>query len=131
MAAIGIEQLKKFPEFAKKRKYYAKKYYSILNSSGSVDLLKQDFDSIVPHIFVVKLRSHEREKIRRALLAQGIQTGVHYQPNHELSMYKIPQRSSLPITEKIFPKLLSLPLHPDLKDEDIDFVCEKLFDSTK
>lgn len=128
MAAIGIEQLKKFPEFAKKRKYFAKKYYSNLNSSGSVDLLKQDFDSIVPHIFVVKLRSHEREKIRRSLLAEGIQTGVHYQPNHELSMY---QSSSLPITEKIFPELLSLPLHPDLKDEDIDFVCEKLFDCTK
>ncbi|MCX9081630.1 MAG: DegT/DnrJ/EryC1/StrS family aminotransferase [Candidatus Methanoperedens sp.] len=128
MAAIGIEQLKKFPEFAKKRKYFAKKYYNNLNSSGSVDLLKQDFDSIVPHIFVVKLRSHDREKIRRSLLAQGIQTGVHYQPNHELSMY---QSSSLPITEKIFPELLSLPLHPDLKDEDIDFVCEKLFDCTK
>lgn len=131
MAAIGIEQLKKFPEFAKKRKYSAKKYYNKLNSSSSIDLLKQDFESIVPHIFVVKLKSHDREKIRGLLLAQGIQTGVHYQPNHVLSMYEIPDRMSLPMTETIFPKLLSLPLHPDLKDEDIDFICEKLFDCIK
>lgn len=126
MAAIGIEQFKRLPEFAARRRYLAKKYRENLESIGSIELLEQDLDSIVPHIFVIKLKSGHRDEIRNKLLEKGIQTGVHYQPNHVLSLYN--DGNSLPVTEEIFPRLLSLPLHPDLKDSDIDYICEQLME---
>lgn len=123
MAAIGIEQMKKLPEFSSRRKMLAQRYRRNLASCNSIELLKQDFDEIVPHIFVIKLRNVDREKIREQLQALGIQTGVHYMPNHLLSFYR---DGSFPVTEALFPKLLTLPLHPDLGEEDIDHVCDEL-----
>ncbi len=123
MAAIGIEQMKRLAEFSSQRRMLAKRYYRNLASCKSIELLKQDIDSIVPHIFVIKLKNVEREPIREQLQALGIQTGVHYMPNHLLSLYR---GGSLPVTEALYPRLLTLPLHPDLVEDDIDYVCEEL-----
>ena len=126
MAAIGIEQLKRFPEFAALRKQLVKRYCTNLESNNSIGLLKHDWDSIVPHIFVIKLRTGHRDEIKEELLKYGIQAGVHYLPNHFLSLYKPNITLPLPVTEEIYPKLLTLPLHPDLKESDIDYICECL-----
>jgi len=123
MAAIGIEQIKRLPEFSTRRRMLVKRYCRNLASCGSIELLKQDIDSIVPHIFVIKLVNADREKIRENMQALGIQTGVHYMPNHLLSFY---HGSNLPVTEGLFRKLLTLPLHPDLVEDDIDRICEAL-----
>ena len=126
MAAIGIEQLKRFPDFAVTRKQLAKRYCANLESNDSIELLKHDWDSIVPHIFVIKLRMGHRDEIKDELLKYGIQAGVHYLPNHFLSLYKPNITLPLPVTEEIYPKLLTLPLHPDLDEVDIDYICECL-----
>lgn len=125
MAAIGIEQFKKLPEFSARRQSLAKRYRNNLGSIDSIELLDQNLSYIVPHIFVIKLKSDNRDDVRRLLLEQGIQTGVHYQPNHILSLYNV-ENSSLPVTEELFHKLLTLPLHPDLEESDIDYICSKL-----
>ncbi len=127
MAAIGIEQFKKLPEFSVRRQSLAKRYRNNLGSIDSIELLDQDLSSIVPHIFVIKLKSGNRDDIRKLLLEQGIQTGVHYQPNHLLSLYNV-ENTSLPVTEELFHKLLTLPLHPDLKESNIDYICSKLIE---
>jgi len=127
MAAIGIEQLKKFPRMAKKRQMLAKKYDSLLSDNQYVDLLENNFDEIVPHIYVVKCndRSSGRDSIRKSLISKKIQTGVHYQPNHLLSLYKN-FSSPLVKVENVFPKLLTLPLHVDLTEENIEFICNSI-----
>ena len=51
-----------------------------------------------------------------------MQTGIHYQPNNLLSLYK--NNSTLINVEETYPKLLSLPLHLDLEAKDVEFVCE-------
>jgi dTDP-4-amino-4,6-dideoxygalactose transaminase len=123
MAAIGIEQMKRLPEFSSKRRKLAKRYRKNLLSCNSIELLNQDMETIVPHIFVIKLKNVDRDKIREKLLTCGIQTGVHYMPNHLLSFY---HNCSLPVTEALFPRLLTLPLHPDIMEDDVDHVCEEL-----
>ena len=128
MAAIGIEQLKRFPDFATSRKQLVKRYRTNLESNDSIELLKHDWDSIVPHIFVIKLRKGHRDEIKEKLLKYGIQAGVHYLPNHFLSLYKANITLPLPVTEGIYPKLLTLPLHPDLNESDVDYICEQLID---
>lgn len=126
MAAIGIEQFKRLPEFAAKRQKLAKRYQKNLRKTDSIELLEQDFNLIVPHIFVVKLNSGNRDDVRKKMLEKGIETGFHYQPNHFLTLYNPDGSYTLPITEQIFPRLLTLPLHPDLEEPDVDYICSQL-----
>ena len=71
-----------------------------------------------------------RDLIRERLAKKGIQTGIHYYPNHLLSKYRS-KFISLPVTEKIFPELLTLPLHPDLDEKEVEYVCEELTKAIK
>ena len=57
---------------------------------------------------------------------KGIETGYHYQPNHYLTIYKTKNQRSFPVTESVFPKLISLPLHPDLSKNDVHYVAESI-----
>ena len=89
--------------------------------------LQRDYDAVVPHIYVVRiLKPHDRNFIQKKLLEKGIQTGIHYQPNHKLSFYNTHNELTLPVTDEVHSELLSLPLHPDLTYEDLEFICEKL-----
>tara|TARA_Y100001958_G_C21247983_1_gene580083 strand:- start:8306 stop:9454 length:1149 start_codon:yes stop_codon:yes gene_type:complete len=129
MAAIGLVQLEKFNFFAKKRKelaqYYDKKFLNIEKISS----ISRDYNSVVPHIYVVRIKGlRDRKKIQKEMLKKGIQTGYHYYPNHFLSFYKS-KKINLPITEKIYKELVTLPLHPDLEKVHIDYICKELINT--
>ena len=51
----------------------------------------------------------------------GLKRGIHYKPNHLLSFYG-GGREALPVTERLYEELLTLPLHPGLGDEEIEVV---------
>ena len=127
MAAIGIEQLKNFPKIEKKRKLLASYYDDLLKGHEVIQTLPNDYSVVVPHIYVVRiLGMKNRNLIMGQLLKLGIQTGVHYKPNHTLSLYK--EKTSLPLkcTDSLSEELLTLPLHPDLTLDDIEYVIKML-----
>ena len=127
MAAIGIEQLKNFPKMAKKRKFLASHYDELLKGHQVIQPIANDYSVVVPHIYVVRiLGMKNRNLIQEQLLKLGIQTGIHYKPNHILSLYK--QKTSLPLnfTDLVSEELLTLPLHPDLIENDIEYVIKML-----
>ena len=127
MAAIGIEQLNRFDEFANIRKKLSKIYFNLLNNIEEISLLDINYDKTVMHIFPIFLKEpKKREKIRNQLLENGIQTGIHYFPNHRLSYFSEKEDVNLPITDKIYPELLTLPLHPDLSELDVNYVVDNL-----
>lgn len=127
MAAIGLEQLKRFPQMTTARQYLARRYDELLQSHPRIQLLPNDYEVVVPHIYVVRIKGMSNRKILQTrLLEKGIQTGIHYQPNHVLSFYHDPSALPLPVTDKVFPELLTLPLHPDVTDQDVEFVCTQL-----
>lgn len=129
MAAIGIEQLKRFPEMAATRRRLACLYDEMLGAYPQIRTFKRDYMTIVPHIYVIRIPElRDRNMLRAALLDRGIQTGIHYQPNHWLTYYRDPQASALAVTDAIFPELLTLPLHPDLSNEDVKYVCKQLME---
>ena len=127
MAAIGLEQLKRIDEFAKVRRERAKQYQSLLNLVKEIDLIGRDYDEVVPHIFPVKIKEGiSRDEVRIRLEKKGIQTGIHYLPNHTLSYYKLSSNFILPKTEKLYNKLITLPLHVDLSEMDVEYICKEL-----
>ncbi len=127
MAAIGLEQLKRFPEMAHTRKLLARRYDELLMDCPYIHPLPRDYNSVVPHIYVVRIQElSDRMALQAKLLEQGIQTGCHYQPNHVLSLFQDSTAMSLPATDSVAPELLSLPLHPDVTESDVEFICQQL-----
>lgn len=124
MAAIGRVQLTRQKHLALKRRRLAANY-DILLSNSDVKTFPLDYSRSVPHIYPVLLpASVDRNLIRESLELLGIQTGVHYKPNHTLSFYTT--SASLPITDSIYKRILSLPLHPDVRKHDQRKVVESL-----
>lgn len=127
MAAIGIEQLKRFPQMAATRQRLARRYDELLQNHPRIRFLPHDYDVVVPHIYVVRIKGMpDRKALQAQLLEHGIQSGIHYQPNHVLSFYRIPAALPLTVTDEVFSELLSLPLHPDVTDQDVEFICTHL-----
>ena len=130
MAAIGLEQLKRFPALAATRQRLAHLYDELLQDNARVRPLPRDYDDVVPHIYVVRIDGlSDRSGLRDRLLEQCIETGAHYHPNHLLSLYQDPLALPLSVTDAVFPELLSLPLHPDVTEQDVAFVCQHLQES--
>lgn len=127
MAAIGIVQLERFSEILEKRRKLATEYIKQLQDALGVTYLEHDYSEVVPHIFPIRIKGLiDRKGLQHALARAGIQTGYHYQPNHWLSLYATQTSRSLPHTEAIFRTLLTLPLHEDLENQDVEYICLKL-----
>jgi dTDP-4-amino-4,6-dideoxygalactose transaminase len=130
MAAIGIVQLNRFSFLSKKRQSLAMHYDKKLSGYQVIQIFKQDYTKVVPHIYPIRIINlTKRKKLQNILSNKGIQTGVHYYPNHYLSYFKKHNKKKLLITENIFPELLTLPLHPDLKKSDIVYIVNSLLEA--
>lgn len=123
MAAIGRVQLTRLDaEFGPARVRLAARYRERLADCHNLRLFEHQGEHVIAHIFPVRVLAGRRGALMRALNAQGIQTGMHYKPNHLLARFGAgtPQ---LPSAERLWDELLSLPLHPGLAQTDIDQVC--------
>ncbi len=122
-AAIGRVQLRRFEkEFAISRKNIAKKYSSLLKNNTNIKLIEMDYTNIVPHIFPILVKGGLRDQLFDKLKANSIQCGMHYKPNHLLSKYKTSY--SLPVSEKAYSQVLTIPLHPEITQLEIKKICQ-------
>ena len=127
MAAIGIEQLKKFDIFAKKRQSFAKQYDQLFSGNRKIKILKRDYNNVVPHIYVVIIENlKKRDLLRKKMIEKEIQTGVHYAPNHLLTFFKDNSFNDIVNAKIMYDNILTLPLHPDLTKKDITYVAKNL-----
>ena len=121
MAAIGSVQLRKFEIFKNRRQDLAIQYVLKLKKINQIRLLDIDYNNINPHIFVIKILNGERDILKEFLEKNSIQTGIHWKPNHLLSFFK---SKSLKKTELIYAQILTLPLHPDMTSNDIEYITD-------
>lgn len=124
-AAIGRVQLQKFPEFKEKRQSLAKRYCKNLGNIFEIGLLRYDYDTVVPHIFPVKVLHGKRDALKKCLADNHIECGIHYYPNHLLTYYGA-RKGTLPVTERLYGELLSLPLHPNLTKSEQDHIISSI-----
>ncbi len=122
-AAIGLVQLGRFPDFRARRVALARRYAQALSGHSGFAMLDLNYEEVVPHIFPVRVLHGRRDALRQSLSSQGIESGIHYLPNHLLSYYGDGQ-PALPVTEQVYGELLTLPLHPEVTDQDQHRILE-------
>jgi dTDP-4-amino-4,6-dideoxygalactose transaminase len=128
-AAIGRTQLDRFSEeFAPKRVELGRLYRERLRGVPGIVLLHTELGEVVPHIQPVRVTGGRRDAVRDALDAEGIQTGLHYKPNHLLTLFGAGD-PPLPVCEQLYGELLSLPLHPALPPDDVERTCATIVDT--
>jgi perosamine synthetase len=126
MAAIGLAQLEKIEWMNDKRRYWSSRYRESLKDISVINCPPvKDYMFPACHNFVIK--SERRDELRKVLMEKGITTGVHYYPNHLFDMYKDYYRN-LPITESVWNNLVTLPLYPDLEEEDFQLIIKTIRD---
>lgn len=113
-AAIGIEQLKKLDRMNVKRQKIAKRYSQEILINEKMRYSKD----CSYHIFWIRVKS--RDKFMKEMTREGIETGIHYRPIHKMSYYN--KKISLPVTEKISREIVSIPVHPNLSEDDVSRV---------
>lgn len=119
-AAIGRAQLKKLDlVFGPKRKKIARLYRDKLVGVKNLLFFHTNLNEQIPHIQPVRITNGKRDLVIKILKKNNIDTGIHYKPNHLLSLYSGDNKIKLPITEKLYSEILTLPLHPNLETEDI------------
>lgn len=124
--ALGISQLKKLPDWIKRRQQIASCYDEAFGELSAVKPLA--VNSCVCHayhLYVVKLWGIDRNKVFDSLRNAGIGANVHYIPVHLHPFYckRFGTKKGLcPVAETAHEQILSLPIFPAMTDEDVLFV---------
>ena len=132
--ALGISQLKKLPEWVRRRREIARTYDEAFAPMGAVEPVRQRADSTCAyHLYVVQLQLErlkaDREQVFNALQAEGIGVNVHYIPVHYHPYYREnlgTEEGLCPTAEAAYERILTLPVFPRMTDEDVGDVIEAI-----
>ncbi len=119
---VGLRHLR---EWTERRRALAQLYFAGLDGSGVEPLREQPYARAVHHLFVV--RHPRRDPLARALAGRGVFTLVHYPTPLHLQPVFAPlggRPGDLPVAERATSEILSLPLYPELRDEQVLWVVE-------
>jgi dTDP-4-amino-4,6-dideoxygalactose transaminase len=127
-AAVLLTKLPYLEKWNKKRIGHANLYKRNLSAVSEIILPEvREETTHTFHLFVI--RAQHRDKLKAYLEEGGIQTIIHYpQSLHNLTAYQYLnfKPEDLPVSNRLQREVLSLPIHPELKDEEIHYVCTKI-----
>lgn len=123
-ASIGLVQLKKLPSFNRRRSQIIRRYLDGIEVVQGIEPLLPFEPEKYPYQ-MFGIRSDRRNQLILHLKSQGIATGCHYTP---LSIQPLFRKYSTgcPYIEAEHNRFVTLPLHADLSDEEVDYVINAL-----
>ncbi len=130
-AVLGVK-IKYLSEWTDGRRRAAEKYRELLSTVDDIIVPKEmDYARHVYHLFVIQIKdgTEKRDALAKHLNEKGISTGMHYPiPCHlqkcfENIGYK---KGDFPISEKLASNGLSLPMYPELNDEQIGYIADNI-----
>jgi len=132
--ALGIAQLERINEILIKREEVAKLYNKKLKEiEGLITPQPEENKKISWFVYVVRLSDkyslENRDLIINKLKEKGISCSNYFSPIHLQPFYKKMfryKKGDFPITEKIAERTIALPFYNNLKEEQVDYVCENL-----
>src|SRR5690606_32676650 len=131
-AAIGMHQLRKLAGFHARRREIVARYNEAFGANPAFQVPVERPDSVSAwHLYVLRIRPEiagvDRNTFIDRLKALNIGTSVHYRPLHMMSFYAGKygyQPQDFPVAMDAYQRVVSLPLHPRLTDEDMRDVID-------
>ena len=126
-AALGRVQLKHLPEWIEGRRKAADTYNKNLENVERVTRpVERSWAKHVYHLYVIQV--DDRDGLGDHLKENDIGTGLHYPVpvHHQQVLAEFTEGLNLPITDALTTRILSLPMHPDLKEEEIVEITEHI-----
>ena len=114
-AAIALEQMKKLPANLRQRRHIQRRYNEELGELISIP----PWSETVQH-YAARVPAEHRNQLMDYLSDKKIHTSVHYKPLHLHPL--LHQDRDFPVADAEWVRLVSLPCHPGMTDDDIDYV---------
>ncbi|MFD0710697.1 DegT/DnrJ/EryC1/StrS family aminotransferase [Paenibacillus sp. GCM10027626] len=126
-AAMGIVQLKKLDQLNGRRREIAKRYKAELKDLKWLELPPElPYAHSAWHLFQIKFReASHRDRMITHLQEHNIASGVHYYPCHLHPCY-IHLKAIVPVSSEIWKRILTLPIHPNVTDADLDRIISRI-----
>ncbi|WP_406657754.1 DegT/DnrJ/EryC1/StrS family aminotransferase [Methanolobus sp. ZRKC2] len=126
-AAIGLVQLEKLESYTSKRQHNAQLLTNGLQNIEGVicPTVRQGYGHVF-HQYTIRIQN--RDELASFLKEKGIGTGIHYPiPIHMQPYYQeLGYTDKLPVAEELSEEVLSLPVHPQVLGEEINFIIDSL-----
>ncbi|HDQ00778.1 MAG TPA: DegT/DnrJ/EryC1/StrS family aminotransferase [bacterium] len=126
VASVGLAQLKRLDD---NQQYRAKIWQFYQHELASVGWLRTPVDAAENEqhsyfTYTIRVINNRRDELAKYLLDRGIYTTLRYEPLHLLPIYK--SQSKLPISEQLNEEALSIPLHPRLTENDVQYIVDNI-----
>jgi len=126
-AALGFSQLRKIESFIARRMEIAKIYNEAFEDTPEITIpyVKANVRHIW-HLYTILLNRVDRNKFFKIMRQKNIGVNVHYIPVYKHSYYKRFNfnQKDFPVTEDVFNRIVTLPLFPKMRDEDVSDVID-------
>lgn len=117
-AALCLSQLKKMDQNLERRRYIQQKYNTELK-----DVIQTPPYSHTVQYYCAKVPADKRDALIKFLATKNIHTSVHFRPLHQFTFFKQFQKGlEFPVADQEWQRLISLPVHLNMSDYDIDYV---------
>ena len=123
-AAMGVAQLQKMDRISASRRAACEHYNARLSTVDGVEVPPTDFGGVTPFIYYVRVGENERDDFRAYLADNGVDTGLHWQPGHWMTLFKGCRQGTLEVTEQVGRQIVTLPLHSCMPLEVVDRICD-------
>ncbi|MEK6940124.1 MAG: aminotransferase class V-fold PLP-dependent enzyme [Nanoarchaeota archaeon] len=128
-AAVLTVKLRHLQEWNEQRIKNAQLYHQYLHTAGLILPLAPENCKHVYHQYPIRCKDGEREKLIQFLKEHGISTGINYplplhlQPAYAYMGHK---KGDFPVAEMVTAEVISLPMFPELQEEQIKYVAETI-----
>jgi dTDP-4-amino-4,6-dideoxygalactose transaminase len=133
-AAIGLHQLERAEEMRLAREAVARRYQAAFSSIDEIELPPEPPDRIHSwHLYPIRLRldrlSVDRNQFLQELQSAGVGCSVHWRPLHLHPYYEQTfgwRPTDLPISTEVWSRLVSLPIFPGMREDEVEHVIETM-----
>lgn len=123
-ATLGLVQLDKLESANAERRRLVERYCRAFAAMEGIEFTpEREYARSSCYNAVIKVAPEVRDELCEYLDQHGIDSNVHYYPNHLLPLYR-PYTTRLPVTEREWKRILSIPLYPGLRDDQQDRVID-------
>ena len=127
-AVLGLSQLRKLEKLIMRRRNNAEYISSRLSKFSEIITPKEPpgYEHTY-QMYTIRLPNKQiRDKFHDYLIKKRIFSKVYFEPIHKMEFYKTKSSQKLPITEKISEQVLTLPMYPNMENEEKKYLIDSI-----